>query len=85
MKILLIEDEGELAASISDYLKSNQVICEGASTLASALDKIHLYDYDCILLDLNLPRRDGQTHAADRVHRLASSRTVDDVEVGNLN
>ncbi len=59
MKILLIEDEAELAASISDYLKSNQVICEGASTLASALDKIHLYDYDCILLDLNLPDGDG--------------------------
>ncbi len=59
MKILLIEDEAELAASIGDYLKSNQVICEGASTLASALDKIHLYDYDCILLDLNLPDGDG--------------------------
>lgn len=61
MKILLIEDEAELSASISDYLKSNQVICEGASTLASALDKIHGYDYDCILLDLNLPDGDGFT------------------------
>lgn len=61
MKILLIEDEAELSASISDYLKSNQVICESASTLASALDKIHGYDYDCILLDLNLPDGDGFT------------------------
>lgn len=61
MKILLIEDEAELAGSIRDYLKSNQVICEVASTLASALDKIHLYDYDCILLDLNLPDGDGFT------------------------
>lgn len=61
MKILLIEDETELAGSIRDYLKSNQVICEVASTLDVALDKIHLYDYDCILLDLNLPDGDGFT------------------------
>lgn len=59
MKILLIEDETGLATSIIDYLKSNQVICEWADTLLSAMDKVHSYDYDCILLDLNLPDGDG--------------------------
>lgn len=59
MKILLIEDETGLATSIIDYLKSNQVICEWADTLLSAIDKVHSYDYDCILLDLNLPDGDG--------------------------
>jgi DNA-binding response OmpR family regulator len=59
MKILLIEDEAELATSIADYLRSNQVICERVATLNAALDKISVYDYDCILLDLNLPDGDG--------------------------
>lgn len=59
MKILLIEDETGLATSIIDYLKSNQVICEWADTLLSAMDKVHSYDYDCVLLDLNLPDGDG--------------------------
>lgn len=59
MKILLIEDETGLATSIIDYLKSNQVICEWADTLLSAMDKVHSYNYDCILLDLNLPDGDG--------------------------
>lgn len=59
MKILLIEDEAELAASIATYLRSNQVICESVATLNAALDKIYVYDYDCILLDLNLPDGDG--------------------------
>lgn len=61
MKILLIEDEADLASSIVAYLKSNQLICESAGTLNTALDKIHAYDYDCILLDLNLPDGDGFT------------------------
>lgn len=59
MKILLIEDETELAQSTIDYLKGNQVICEWANTVTSAIDKISSYDYDCILLDLMLPDGDG--------------------------
>ncbi len=59
MKILLIEDELELALSTIDYLKSNQVLCEWANSVSSAMDKINGYEYDCILLDLNLPDGDG--------------------------
>lgn len=59
MKILLIEDEQELAESIIDYLQSNDVICEHAGDVASAISKIGSYDYDCVLLDLMLPDGDG--------------------------
>lgn len=59
VKILLIEDEQELAASIADYLKDEQYLCEFASTYKDALDKVYDYDYDCILLDLMLPGGDG--------------------------
>lgn len=59
MKILLIEDEKELAESIIDYLQSNDVICEHADNVASAISKISSYDYDCVLLDLMLPDGDG--------------------------
>lgn len=59
MKILIIEDEIEIASSIKSYLKTNDIYCETASTYQSALDKIISYDYDCILLDLMLPDGDG--------------------------
>jgi DNA-binding response OmpR family regulator len=59
MKILLIEDEQELAESIIDYLQSNDVICEHADDIAAAISKIGSYDYDCVLLDLMLPDGDG--------------------------
>ncbi len=59
MKILIIEDETEIASGIQDYFKSNGVHCETAVNYAEALSKITTYDYDCILLDLMLPDGDG--------------------------
>ena len=59
MKLLLIEDEADLAESIKTYLNNHSYICEWASTLNSAIYKISLYEYDCILIDLNLPDGSG--------------------------
>ncbi|MGV3458986.1 MAG: response regulator [Flavobacterium sp.] len=59
MKILIIEDESEIALSIKGYFKPNGVHCEIAPTYKEAIDKIGMYDYDCILLDLMLPDGDG--------------------------
>jgi len=59
MKLLLIEDEKELAKSIQAYLNGNDFVCEWVDNFSSAMDKISLYNYDCILLDLMLPDGDG--------------------------
>lgn len=59
MKILLIEDEKELAVSIQSYLSGNDFICEWVSNIHLALDKILIHEYDCVLLDLNLPDGNG--------------------------
>lgn len=59
MKILIIEDEIDIATSIKNYLSSNDFICESANSLKVAIEKIDLYSYDCILLDLMLTDGDG--------------------------
>lgn len=59
MKILIIEDEPEIATSIKDYFKPNGVHCETASNYKEAVSKTGMYEYDCILLDLMLPDGDG--------------------------
>lgn len=59
MKILIVEDEPEIAQSIKNYFKSNGIQCETAQNYNLALTKIDSYDYDCILLDLMLPDGDG--------------------------
>ncbi|WP_337043922.1 response regulator transcription factor [Emticicia sp. 17c] len=59
MKILVIEDEKELAQNIADYLEAEKYLCEFAVTYEQAIEKINLYAYDCILLDLMLPGGNG--------------------------
>jgi DNA-binding response OmpR family regulator len=59
MKILIIEDERELSTNMVNYLSSDNYVCEQAFTFQQAVDKIGLYSYDCILLDLNLPGGEG--------------------------
>lgn len=59
MKLLLIEDEKELALSIQKYLTDKDFVCEWVNNAKSAIDKISIYDYDCILLDLMLPDGNG--------------------------
>jgi len=55
MKILLIEDEIELAASISDFLKGEGYLVELALDFPTAQEKAILYEYDCLIVDINLP------------------------------
>lgn len=59
MKILIIEDEQSLRESIEEYFKGTGNICETAADYATALEKINIYRYDCILLDITLPDGDG--------------------------
>ncbi|MDT3400971.1 response regulator transcription factor [Mucilaginibacter terrae] len=59
MKILIIEDEPGLSSAIKDYLTTEGNLCETALTYETAYQKISLYTYDCILLDLMLPDGNG--------------------------
>lgn len=59
MKILIVEDERELSGNMVKYLSSEDYLCEQAFDYATAVEKVELYQYDCILLDLNLPGGDG--------------------------
>jgi DNA-binding response OmpR family regulator len=59
MKILIIEDEKELASSITSYLSQEKYVCECVNNFAFASEKIDLYDYDCLIVDIILPDGNG--------------------------
>jgi len=59
MKILLIEDEVELRKSIKQYLYDEGYLVESASDFNKGLEKIEDYQYDCILVDITLPKGSG--------------------------
>lgn len=59
MKLLIVEDEREMAKSIVQYLRQESYVCEVAYTAHEAEDRIIIHDYDCILLDITLPDGNG--------------------------
>jgi DNA-binding response OmpR family regulator len=59
MKILIVEDQEDFAKDVSGYLSQLDYVCELAHNYETALEKINLYRYDCILLDLMIPGGNG--------------------------
>ena len=59
MKLLLIEDEVELQKSIKQYFEMAGNLVEIASDFNKAEQKIAIYDYDCILVDITMPKGSG--------------------------
>jgi len=93
MKILIIEDEKVIRESIVTYMTDERYLCEIAVDYPSALEKIEMYDYDCILLDITLPGGNGlsllkelkKTNRLDGVLIISARNAIDDrVEGLNL-
>jgi two-component system, OmpR family, response regulator CiaR len=59
MKILVVEDETDLLDVLVDFLSKENYSYDAVTTYREASEKVELYDYDCILLDINLPDRSG--------------------------
>ncbi|WP_018426567.1 response regulator transcription factor [Hoeflea sp. 108] len=70
MRILLVEDEPEMASTLLAALKRRQVVVDHAPNLADALAIAELGTYDAIVLDRRLPDGEG----LDLIPRLRAMR-----------
>ena len=59
MRLLLVEDEKELSAAVKRVLVANQYDVDTAYDGLQALDYVSDYTYDCIIMDIMMPRLDG--------------------------
>ena len=90
MKVLVIEDEKELSKSICQYLSAEYFITETAFDFDTAMEKISLYDYACIILDITLPKGNGleilkelkANNKADGVIIISAKNSLDDKVLG---
>lgn len=90
MKVLIIEDHQELARNIHDFLAKEGYICELSCTLEGAREKLGLFQYDCILLDISLPDGNGlrlldlirKEHQDSNVLIISARNALDDKIVG---
>ncbi|MCK0164433.1 response regulator transcription factor [Marinobacter sp. S6332] len=59
LKLLLAEDDLDLAQTLVQYLELEGFICDHVSNGIAALTLIEQNSYDVLLLDINMPRLDG--------------------------
>jgi DNA-binding response OmpR family regulator len=59
MRILIVEDEKDLATAIAASLRNSGYAIDLAADGATALDRAAVNEYDLVCLDLNLPDGDG--------------------------
>lgn len=59
MKILIVEDEPQMLENMIQNLEAEGFLVETATNYSQARDRIGVYEYDCILLDINLPDGNG--------------------------
>jgi DNA-binding response OmpR family regulator len=86
MKILIVEDEKELLNALVDSLTKEQFVIETASNFLTASEKLGIYEYDCVLLDIMLPGGSGlellqelkQSGKSDNVIIISAKDSLDD-------
>ncbi len=61
MKLLIVEDEPGMRDNMQLSLQQENYIVETAADYHAARDKLAVYQYDCILLDIGLPGGTGLT------------------------
>ncbi|MBS0001049.1 MAG: response regulator transcription factor [Cyclobacteriaceae bacterium] len=71
MKILVVEDNPELANNVVTYLKEEGNVCEWVPTYSEAIDKIVGFGYEMLILDIMLPDGNG----LDVIRELKKQRT----------
>ena|SRR2546423_743425 len=59
MRVLLVEDDAKLASAVCRGLRAEGYAVDHAADGEAALADAHVWDYDAVVLDLMLPRRDG--------------------------
>ncbi|GJM31836.1 MAG: DNA-binding response regulator [Saprospiraceae bacterium] len=59
MKILIVEDNLKLLESITEVLDAEGFRCETSANFRIADEKVFLYDYDILIVDINLPDGSG--------------------------
>jgi two-component system OmpR family response regulator len=61
MRILIIEDDPKLSASLAKHLRAEGFAVDIAATGRKGEELAHINEYDVILLDIMLPSQDGWT------------------------
>jgi len=74
MRVLIIEDDSDLAANLYDYLEAKGNSVDAAGDGVTGLHLAITQDYDVIVMDINMPGMDGMT-ACRKLRQEAGKQT----------
>ncbi|MCA1933161.1 MAG: response regulator [Calditerrivibrio sp.] len=60
-RVLIIDDEANVSKLYEDYLTENGFVVESINNPMGAVDKFTVFQPDLVLLDINMPDKDGFT------------------------
>ncbi|MBE1530909.1 response regulator transcription factor [Actinomadura algeriensis] len=76
MRVLVVEDERLLADAIAEWLRDDAHAVDLAYDGAAALERVHVNDYDVVVLDRDLPLVHGDDVCRAMVRADASARVL---------
>jgi DNA-binding response OmpR family regulator len=92
MKVLIVEDQADLVKNMKQYLELEKFVVEVAYDGEEAEALIDSEVYDVIILDLNLPKKDGMTVCREAREKgigtpilILTARTAKDSIIEGLN
>jgi DNA-binding response OmpR family regulator len=76
MRVLIIEDQEELAQTVAAGLRREAMAVDVATDGVSGLDRARVYDYDVIVLDRDLPLLHGDRVCSELVREGVRARVL---------
>ena len=59
ISILIVDDEPKIVEVLKEYAEHNEMLTDTASNGLEALELVERNDYDCVILDIMMPKLDG--------------------------
>ena len=75
MKVLIVDDEVLIRNVIKEYLKINNILYDEASDGTSAIDLCKKNKYDCIVMDIMMPKLDGYS-AIKEIKKFSDAKII---------
>jgi len=75
MKVLIVDDELLIRNVIKEYLKNESIEYDEADNGAYAINLAKINKYDCIIMDIMMPKMDGYT-AVKEIKKISNAKII---------
>ena len=75
MKVLIVDDELLIRNVIKEYLKNEGITYDEAENGAKAIQLVEMNKYDCIIMDIMMPKVDGYS-AIKEIKKISNAKII---------